>query len=94
MIARIRTYGQVAKTLCGLRLADDLSVLPEKGDPLSQAGKEVGFVTSAIRSPALKANIALGYVRRGFNDAGNVLTLRTAAGESQATLVPLPFVTA
>ncbi len=94
VIARIRTYGQVAKTLRGLRFADDLSPLPAKGAPLSRDGQEVGFVTSAIRSPTLNANVALGYVRRGFNDAGNVLTLRTAAGESPATIVPLPFVTA
>lgn len=94
VIARIRTYGQVAKTLRGLRLADDLSPLPAKGDPLSRDGQEVGFVTSAIHSPALNANLALGYVRRGFNDVGNRLTLRTAVGESQATIVPLPFVTA
>jgi len=31
VIARIRTYGQVAKKLRGLRLADDLKALPEHG---------------------------------------------------------------
>ena len=55
VIARIRTYGQVAKALRGLRLPDDLPTLPVKGQPLFKDGREVGYVTSAIRSPALNA---------------------------------------
>src|SRR5258706_15558497 len=56
VIARIRTYGQVAKALRGLRC----DVLPNRGDKLLLGGTEVGCVTSAVFSPALKANIALG----------------------------------
>jgi glycine cleavage system aminomethyltransferase T len=48
-------------------------------------------VTSALASPAFKANIALAYVRREVNQPGAELTLRTAAGESRVRLVPLPF---
>jgi folate-binding protein YgfZ len=91
VIARIRTYGQVAKVLRGLRLADDLAELPEKGDKLFKDGKEVGFITSALASPAFRANIALGYVRREANAVGTELILRTRAGESTARIVPLPF---
>ena len=91
VIARIRTYGQVAKTLRGLRLPDDLPALPVKGDKLFHGGKEAGFITSALASPVLKANIALGYVRKEANEIGTQLTLRTVAGESPATIVALPF---
>ncbi len=49
-------------------------------------------MTSAVKSPSLNANIALGYVRREANQIGNELTLRTAAGESPAKIVELPFV--
>ena len=91
VLARIRTYGQVAKSLRGLRLADYIKKFPAKGDPLFQSGKQVGFITSAIFSPTLKANIALGYVRREANQIGNALTLRTAGGESSAKIVELPF---
>lgn len=91
VIARIRTYGQVAKALRGLRFADDLAALPAKGDKLLVNGKEVGYVASALRSPALNANIGLGYVRREHNKVGTELTLKTAAGESQAQVVELPF---
>ena len=91
VIARIRTYGQVAKALRGLRLPDDLKELPKRGDKLFHGGKEAGYVTSAVASPALKANLALGYVRREHNQAGTRLTLRSPAGESAVTIVPLPF---
>lgn len=91
VIARIRTYGQVAKALRGLRLADGLKVLPKRGDKLYQGDKEIGYVTSALASPALKTNIALAYVRREHNQIGAALTLRTADGDSTAKIVELPF---
>jgi folate-binding protein YgfZ len=91
VIARIRTYGQVAKSLRGLRLADDLKSLPLKGDKLFHGDKEIGYITSATASPALKANVALGYVRREANEIGTELTLRSATGDSAAKIVELPF---
>ncbi len=91
VIARVRTYGQVAKALRGLRLADDLKVLPRRGDKLYRGDQEIGYVTSALASPALKSNIALAYVRREHNQIGAELTLRTAAGDSPARIVALPF---
>ncbi|MCI0535323.1 MAG: hypothetical protein L0Z50_08845, partial [Verrucomicrobiales bacterium] len=91
VIARIRTYGQVAKALRGLRLADALKVLPKKGDKLFKGGKEIGYITSALASPRLGAPVALGYVRRETNQIGAELTLRTSEGESTARIVELPF---
>ena len=92
VINRIHSVGHVNKELRGLRLADDLKTLSQKHDKLFHAGKEVGYVTSAVKSPSLNATIALGYVRREANQIGNELTLRTAAGESPAKIVTLPFV--
>ena len=92
VINRIHSVGHVNKELRGLRLADDLPALPVRGDKLFHTGKEVGYVTSAVKSPTLNANIALGYVRREANQIGNELTLRTATGESPAKIVALPFV--
>jgi glycine cleavage system aminomethyltransferase T len=82
----------VAKALRGVRLADDLKGLPKKGDKLFHDGKEAGFVTSATLSPKLKANIALGYIKRDVNQPGTELMLRTAEGESRVRIVELPFV--
>ena len=92
VINRIHSVGHVNKELRGLRLADNLKTLPQRGNKLFHAGKEIGFVTSAVKSPSLNANIALGYVRREANQIGNELTLRTAMGESLAKIVALPFV--
>jgi folate-binding protein YgfZ len=102
VINRIHSVGHVTRELRGLRLANDLKSLPQKHDKLFHAGKEVGYVTSAVKSPSLNAlvspkllgegaNIALGYVRREANQIGNELTLQ-GTGESPAKIVALPFV--
>ncbi len=91
VINRIHSIGHVNRELRGLRLADDLKTLPVKGDKLFKDGKEVGCLTSALASPALKANIALGYVRREAGAIGNELTMKTGAGESGTKIVELPF---
>jgi folate-binding protein YgfZ len=92
VIARIRTYGQVAKALRGLRFADGDQPLPRKGDKLFFSEKEAGYVCSAIHSPTLNANIGFGYVRRERNEIGAELKVRSASGETPATIVELPFV--
>jgi folate-binding protein YgfZ len=91
VIARIRTYGQVTKTLRRLQLADELVALPARGDKLLKDGKEVGYVTSALASPALEMKIGMGYVRREANEVGATLTLQTEAGESSVRIVGGPF---
>ena len=89
VINRIHSIGHVNRELVGLRLADDLKTLPARGDKLFKDGKEVGHITSAIKSPALNANIALGYVRREVNQIESEVTLRTADGETNARIVVL-----
>jgi folate-binding protein YgfZ len=95
VINRIHSFGHVTKELRGLRLADPASAglpLPQRGDKLIRDGKEVGYVTSAVKSPLLNAIIALGYVRREAKQIGTELMLRTASGESSLKIVQLPFV--
>ncbi len=91
VINRIHSVGHVNRELRGLNLADDLKTLPARGDKLFHADKEIGFITSAVKSPTLNANVALGYVRREVNQIGSELILRTAAGESCVKVVTLPF---
>ena len=91
VLNRIHTMGHVNRELRGLRLANDLKALPSKGDKLFHEGKESGYITSALASPALKANIALGYVRRQAASYGSELRLRSAGTESPATVAELPF---
>ena len=91
VMARIRTYGQVAKVLRGLRLPDDLAALPKRGDRLFRDAKEAGYITSATASPMLRGNIALGYVRREANQIGTELLLETGGKKVPAHIVDLPF---
>lgn len=91
VIARIRTYGQVGKALRGLRLTDDLHELPKKGDKLFRNDREVGYITSTLASPALNANIALGYVRKEANQTGTELVLKVGNVASTVKIVELPF---
>ena len=91
VINRIHSIGHVNRELRGLRLAEEPKTLPANGDKLFHAGKEVGHVTSALHSPALNANLALGYVRREANAVGTELRLRAGDGERGATIVALPF---
>jgi glycine cleavage system aminomethyltransferase T len=91
VINRIHSIGHVNRELRGLRLADDLKTLPARGDKLFKDGKEVGYITSALASPALKAIIALGYVRRETNQVGSELMLKTTSGEKRAIVMKLPF---
>jgi folate-binding protein YgfZ len=80
VIARIRTYGQVAKALRLLRLPDELQHLPSKGEKLLHNGKEVGFITSATLSPKHGSKVALGYVRKEANSVGQSLHIATPEG--------------
>lgn len=92
VIARVRTYGQVAKSLRGLKLADGLPSLPVRGDKLFFNGKEAGYITSAVTSPRFKANLALGYVRKECNQAGTQLVLNSGTtAESVVEILELPF---
>jgi folate-binding protein YgfZ len=87
VLSRIRTYGQVAKSLRLLALPERLAALPKKGDKLTAGGKEVGMITSAAASPARGTNMALGYVRREANALGTELTVESAAGPIVARIV-------
>jgi len=91
VLNRIHTMGHVNKALLGLRLADELKSLPAKGEKLFAAGKEVGQITSAVMSSALKANLALAIVRNDANQVGAELGLGTAENQSLARIVGLPF---
>ncbi|MBU6410198.1 MAG: hypothetical protein KGR98_07405 [Verrucomicrobia bacterium] len=91
VINRIHSIGRVQRRLCGLRLGAEPRKLPRAGDLLVAGGKEVGRVTSAAWSPALRGIIALGCVRREANAVGTALTVKSGGSDVPAMLVELPF---
>jgi folate-binding protein YgfZ len=80
VIARIRTYGQVAKALRLLRLANETQNAVEAGSKLFNGGREVGYITSSGLSPKYGAEVGLGYVRKECNEPGTKLQLSRADG--------------
>jgi folate-binding protein YgfZ len=80
VIARIRTYGQVAKALRLLRLPNELAALPLPNEKLFKNGKEAGYVTSSALSPKHGGKVALGYVRKEWNAAGETVELGRPGG--------------
>jgi len=74
VISRIKMSGQTNKRLCGLIALDDVPL--QQGMKLAvtlKDGKEVGWITSATHSDRMGKEIALGYVKRGFNNVGTKL---------------------
>jgi folate-binding protein YgfZ len=90
-VARVKYRGHVNRALSGLVVEGER--VPETGARLIAEGKEIGRVTSAVRSVALGRPIALGYVRREHFAPGSAVTVVDAAGEQPARVVELPFVT-
>lgn len=84
-----RGGGRVAKKLVGLRFVS--SDLPKAGNRILSAGRELGKITSVVRSPALEAVIALGYVHRDFVEPGTTVEVETPGGPATAEVSSLPF---
>src|SRR5216110_1734907 len=79
VISRIKMSGQTNKRLCGLISLRDVPLQPGmRLGAASATGKEAGWITSATRSERIGKEIALGYVKRGFNDPGARLDALTS----------------
>ena len=94
VISRIKMSGQTNKRLCGLITTSDVPL--QQGMRLSTGvaeAKDVGWITSATMSARLGAQIALGYIKRGFQSVGAPLT---ATGEGmervRVEVAALPFI--
>lgn len=97
VISRIKMSGQTNKRLAGLVSLSGAPLRP--GHRLVAGGderKDAGWITSAVRSPRLNQEIALGYVKRGFCSVG--LRLETHLPDSSESesgipveVVALPF---
>ncbi|MBI4462596.1 MAG: aminomethyl transferase family protein [Acidobacteria bacterium] len=86
IIERIRSRGHVNRKLTGLLVEGE--GVPAAGTKLLANSREVGEITTAVRSPTLGRVIALGYVRREHLTPATRLQL---AGGAAAEVASLPF---
>src|SRR5881392_1890331 len=98
VISRIKMSGQTNKRLCGLISLNNVPLRPRMNLAApSVPGKEVGWITSATHSEELGKEIALGYVKRGFNSVGTKLDAlapgdgRNSVKAISVEVVSLPF---
>ena len=82
-----RGHGRVARKLVGL-VFESAAAVPSRGEKVLSGDREIGSVTSAVRSPALGRAIALASVHRDFTETGTPVVV---AGSS-ASVSSLPFV--
>ena len=87
ILNRLRTFAEVNKRLCRLKLSTNLPALPERGTKLFKDGKEVGYMTSATRMPDGGIN-ALGYLRKEWVNAPTGLTLADGSPVDSSGPVP------
>jgi folate-binding protein YgfZ len=80
-----RGHGRVARKLVGLTLDGD--AVPERGSIVKSDQKDVGEITSSVRSIALDKPIALGYLQRDFLAPGT----QVSVDGTHAVVTELPF---
>jgi aminomethyltransferase len=84
------TYrGHVSKRLSGLVIASEIPP-PEKAK-IFKGEKEIGYITSSLKSETLGSVIALGYIKYGYFEPGTAVEIENSDGLSQASVVELPF---
>jgi folate-binding protein YgfZ len=86
VISRMKMSGQTNKRLRGLVSLDGSALAAGARLIAPESGKDAGWITSATRSDRLGKEIALGYVKRGFNKTGTKLQAPAAV-----EVVELPF---
>ena len=88
-LATLRKHGP-AKTRIGLRL-DGRRPAREGCVVLSEAGDELGSITSGTFSPTLETPIAMAYVTTDSCQVGSTVAVDIRGKQATATVVELPF---
>jgi aminomethyltransferase len=76
IVERVRSRGQVNRVRALFQLSG--TELPAAETPIVFAGKEIGYVTRSAYSPAIQANIAMGYIRREQSYPGSEVQISGA----------------
>jgi folate-binding protein YgfZ len=87
VVERVAARGRVHRKLVGLVCEGD--AVPQPQAKLARDGKEVGWITSAVWSPARQSVVALGYVRQECWEVGT--EVRLTEGGNLVRVTALPF---
>lgn len=88
-VARITYRGHVNRKIVGFRFAD--ARVPPAGASVVVEGREVGRITSAVVSPALRVALAIGFLRREHWEPGTRVEVRGGEEPLAAEVAALPF---
>src|SRR6185436_2079832 len=91
IIVRIKHRGHVAKKLTGLAFDNEVTIEPG-ATVQSDAGADVGRITSATFSPTLKRTVALAYIKYEFLNTGTTVKVSSSGGPVAATVSDLHFI--
>ena len=91
IIVRIKHRGHVAKKLTGLVFEKETAIEPGAAVQ-SEAGAEIGRITSSTFSPNLGRTVALAYLKYEFLSVGTRVNANSAEGQVSATVTELPFI--
>jgi len=90
VVARMHAHHSVARLFVGLRVEGER--LPIAGTDIFDGTNQVGIVMSSCMAPLLHYTpIAMGYVKKGYAQAGRVVSMLAEGARAQATVVDLPF---
>src|SRR5881397_1080822 len=90
VVARIKYIGHVNRKFVGF--VCDSGFLPENQSRVRWNDKDMGYVTTALMSPALGKPVALGFVNRAAASPGASVMLMGRERSVPATVTGLPFV--
>jgi folate-binding protein YgfZ len=90
VIARLDTYQKIQKHLVRLEFSEGAAVA--EGDVLTDAGQEVGKVTSVTNIPTGLGLVGMAYIRKASASPGKVLELvAPSSGQAEITALPQLF---
>jgi len=81
--------GHISKKLSGLIMLN--GEVPSPGSKIVKDGKEIGRITSALKSDTLGQAIALAYLKYGYFEPGNLVEVVSEPLSFSAKVMDLPF---
>jgi aminomethyltransferase len=89
VVARMDTYGSVRRRMVTLML--ETAIVPPQGAKVFSGDREVGWISSAARSPAFAGTIALAFPLRDFSAPGTSLAVEVEGQRHGATVRAMPL---